>query len=172
MVMHKSLCFAAAAVFSFVTNVAIGAQGPIYKCTQADGTLLYSDYPCDGGAVVDVHPGRADPNAKDRLIRAQAELDRAAAERRVNEQEAAARREEMNQLRRQSEAAQSMAEPVSNAADVYYGTGYDGYGSYTPRRMQRSNIHGGGRGHRLSPKDRFHGQGRLPAVIRRPHPPG
>ena len=68
--------------------------------------------------------------------------------------------------------ATTTTEPVNNTADVYYGTGYDAYGPYTPRRMQRSNVHGAGRGHRSSPKDRFHGQGRLPAVIRRPHPPG
>jgi acyl-CoA reductase-like NAD-dependent aldehyde dehydrogenase len=120
------------------------------------------DSPCSGGTIVDVHPGRADPNAKERLARAQAELDRAAVLRRANEQEAA-RRDELAQLRRQSESGQSMAEPAS---DVYYGTGYDAYGPYMQRRTQRSTFHGGGRGHRSLAKDRFHVEHRVPAVIR------
>jgi hypothetical protein len=172
MIMHKTSCFTAVALLSLSSGVALGAQGPIYKCAQADGTVLYSDYPCGGGTVVDVHPGSADPNAKERLARAQSELDRAAAARRANEQEIAARREELDQLRRQSEAAQNMAEPVSNASDVYYGIGYDGYGPYTQGRVQRPNFHGSARGHRASLKNRFHhGEGRVPGVIRRPHPP-
>src|SRR5207237_1300181 len=105
------------------------AQGPIYRCAQADGMLLYSDSPCAGGSVVDVHPGSADPNAAERLARARAELDRAAETRRINEQQAARRREQMDQLRRQAEAAQTLAEPVSNESDAYYGAGY-GFGPY------------------------------------------
>jgi hypothetical protein len=166
--MHKISCFTAVAPFLLASSIAFGAQGPIYKCAQPDGTPLYSDYPC-GGTVVDVHPGSADPNAKERLARAQAELDRAAAARRASEQEIAARREELDQLRRQSDAAQNMVEPASNASDIYYGSGYDGYGSYTHGRAQRPNFHGGARGHRASHKSRFHhGEGRVPAVIRRP----
>ena len=159
--------FTAAVLLSLTSGIAIGAQGPIYRCAQADGTLLYADNPCDGGTLVDIHPGRADPDAKERLERAQVELNRAAADRKANEQAAAARNEELAQLRRQQEAAQSMAEPVNNASDAYYGAGFDAYGPYTQRRMQRSNFRGGGRGHRSSAKDRFHGEKRVPAVIRR-----
>jgi len=166
MTMRKISCFTAVALLSLCSGL-LGAQGPIYKCAQVDGSLLYSDYPC-GGTVVDVHPGSADPDAKERLANAQSELDRAAAARRTNELEAAARREELSQLRRQSEAAQNMAEPASNPSDAYYGTGYDAYGPY----IQRSNVRGGARGHRTSLKSRFHGEGRVPAIIRRPHPPG
>ena len=83
--------FTAAALLSLTSGIAIGAQGPIYRCAQADGTLLYADNPCDGGTLVDVHPGRADPDAKERLARAQVELNRAAADRKANEQAAAAR---------------------------------------------------------------------------------
>ena len=169
MTMRKISCFTAVALLSLSSGL-LGAQGPIYKCTEADGTLLYSDYPCGDGTVVDVYPGSADPNAKERLARAQFELDRAAAARSVNEREAAARREELRQLREQSEAAQNMAEPVSNGYDIFYGTGY-GDGLYGGGRMQRPNFHGGGPGHRGSPKARFHEDGRVPAVIRRPHPP-
>ena len=170
MIMRKISCFTAVTLLSLCSGIAVGAQGPIYKCAQADGTLLYSDYPCGGGTVLDVHAGSADPDATERLARAQSELDRAAA-RRANELEVAARREELNQLRRQSEAAQNMAEPASNGSDVYYGSGYDAYGPYKQGRMQRPNFPGSARGHRASLKSRFHGEGRVPAVIRRPHPP-
>jgi hypothetical protein len=167
--MRKISRFAAVALFSLTSGLAFAAQGPIYKCVQADGTLLYSDYPC-GGTVLDIHPESADPNAKERLARAQSELDRAAAARSANEQEVAARREELRQLQRQSEAAQ--AEPASNASDIYYGTGYDAYGPYAQGRVQGPNFHGSSRGHRASLKSRFHhGDGRVPAVIRRPQPP-
>ena len=171
MIIRKISCFTVAALLSLSSGVALGAQGPIYNCAQADGTMLYSDYACGGGTVVDVHPGSADPNATERLARAQSELDRAAAARRASEQEIAARREELDQLRRQSEAARNMAEPASNSSDVYYGTGYDAYGPYTQGRVQRPNAHGSARGHRASLKSRFHDEGRVPAVIRRPHPP-
>jgi hypothetical protein len=156
-------CFGAAALLSLIGAVAMAADGPIYRCTQADGTRLYADSPCDGGTVVDVHPGRPDPNAKERLGRAQAELDRAAVVRKANEEEAA-RRDELAQSRRQLEAGQRMAEPAS---DVYYGTGYDAYGPYTQRRMQRSNLHGGGRGHRSLNKNPSHGENRVPVIRRK-----
>jgi len=167
MMTNRICCLAAAALFVLSADVAMGAEGAIYRCLQPGGALLYSDNPCNGATVVDVHPGRADPNAKERLARAQAQLDRAAAEHAALEREAALRRAE----RQQAEAAQAMAEPVNNASDVYYGTGYDGYADYTPRRMQRSNLHGGGRGHRSPSRDHVQKQGRVPAVIRRPHPP-
>jgi len=162
MIIRTISCFGAAALLSLIGDVAFAAQGPIYRCTQANGTLLYADSPCDGGALVEVHPGLPDPDAKERLALAQAELDRAAVLRKANEQEAA-RRDELAQLRRQFEAGQRTADPPS---DVYYGTGYDGYGPYTQRRMQRPNSHGGGRGHRLPAKNRFHDEHRIPAVIR------
>jgi hypothetical protein len=168
MTTHKRFCLTALALLSLVTGAAIAAQPPIYKCAQPDGTTLYSDFACERGTLVDVHPGQADPNAQERLSRAQGELDRGAA-RRANEQEAAARQQELNQLRRQQEAAQNMTEPSTNGADVFYGTGYDTYGPYPEGRMQRPNYRGGARGHRRSIKDRV--QGRLPAVIRRPHAP-
>ena len=31
--------------------VASGAQGTVYRCAQASGAVLYSDYPCDGASV-------------------------------------------------------------------------------------------------------------------------
>ena len=166
MVIRTISSFTAAALLSLTTGIAIGAHGPIYRCTQADGTLLYADNPCDGGTLVDIHPGRADPDAQERLARAQADLDRAAADRAANVQAAAARNEELAQWRRQSEAAQGMAEPVYNASDAYYGGGFDAYGPYTQRRMQRSDFHGSGRGHRSPAKNRLHGENGVPTVNR------
>jgi hypothetical protein len=162
MIIRTISCFGAAALLSLLGGVAIAADGPIYRCTQTDGTLLYADSPCDGGTVVDVHPGQPDPNAKERLARAQAELDRAAVLRKANEE--AARRDQLAQLRRQLDVGQSIAEPAS---DVYYGAGYDAYGPYTQRWKQRSNLHGGGRGHRSMNKHRFHGEDRVPVIRRK-----
>ena len=55
-----------ATVFS-ITSVA--AETPVYKCMQ-DGVALYTDTPCKDAALVDIHPGVADPAARARLERA------------------------------------------------------------------------------------------------------
>ena len=89
--MHKTFCITAVTFFSLASGNALGAEPPIYRCAQANGTLLYSDSPCERGTVVDVHPGRADPHAADRLARARAELDRAADARRLVDQATAQR---------------------------------------------------------------------------------
>jgi hypothetical protein len=73
--------------------IASGADSAIYRCAQTGGAVLYSDFPCDGAKVVDIHPGSADPNGRERLARVQAELDRAAADRRAREQFEDAHRE-------------------------------------------------------------------------------
>src|SRR5207244_11185887 len=109
-------------VLATLLLIASGAQGTVYRCAQAGGAVLYSDYPCDGASVVDIRPGSADPNAKERLAHAQAELDRAAAERRAREQFEAARREEMARGR---QAARDAAEPPPTAPDTYLGHPYE-----------------------------------------------
>src|SRR5690349_12406880 len=114
--LRSSLCLSALATLLLVAS---GAYGTVYRCSQASGAVLYSDYPCDGASVVDIRPGSADPNAKERLARAQAELDRAAAERRAREQFDAARREEMA---REAQAAPYVAESPPAPPDGYYGT--------------------------------------------------
>src|SRR5215510_6944320 len=115
----------------------LAADASVYRCKGANGSVLYTDYPCDGGAAVDIHPGRADPDAKERLARAQAELDRAAAARRTREAMENAQREQMNQLRQAAENAP----PPSDAYDQGYGVPYGGYyGSYYPDRFDRHDI--------------------------------
>ena len=139
--------------------VATGAEGAIYRCKQADGSVLYADYPCQGGAVVDVQPGTADPNAKERLARAQAELDRATADRRAREQFEAARRE--------VEGRQNVAPPPAPPNDTYPVGAYD---FYTPIAAYAPNdrLHSGA--HRMSHKPRGHDK-HVPQVVRIPHPP-
>ena len=61
------------------------ASATVYKCKQANGGVLYQDYPCKNGVVVDVKPDAADPAAIARLERAQALYERDAARRRADE---------------------------------------------------------------------------------------
>ena len=69
---------------------------PVYRCTEPGGTVLYADYPCKGGAQVDIRAGTAAPDATERLARARDELDRSAARRAAAEEAAALRREARN----------------------------------------------------------------------------
>jgi hypothetical protein len=154
---RTSLCLSALATLLLIAS---GAQGAVYRCAQSGGAVLYSDYPCDGASVVDIRPGSADPNAKERLARAQAELDRAAAERRAREQFEAARREEMA---REAQAAPYMTEPPP--PDAYYGTAYDFYAPFVPADRLRDGAH---RRASFKAKER---EKRVPQVVRTPHPP-
>ena len=149
----------AAALVPLVVAASL-AQGAVYRCTQGNGAVLYSDAPCSGGTIVDIHPGAADPNAKERLARAQSELDRAAAERRAQEQFDAARREDM---RRDAQFAQNVPPPPQ--PDTYYDTAY-GFGApYAPvDRFKDGRHHGSER-----KADRH--EKRVPQVVRTPHPP-
>jgi len=140
--------------------VAPAAESAIYRCAQPGGAVLYSDYPCDGAKVLDIHPGAADPNAQERLARAQAELDRAAADRRAREQFEAARREE---LRREAGAAQNAPPPPVGSPELY-GTAYDYYPPYALLDPARGDRHRG-----ASAKFRGHVK-RIPQVVRTPHP--
>ena len=80
--------FAVAVVALAVAGTA-SAQGTdastVYRCKQASGTVTYQDYPCEGGVTVEIKPDAADPAAIARLQRAQAEFDRAYAQRRAAE---------------------------------------------------------------------------------------
>jgi len=142
---------------------ASGGEAAVYRCAQPDGTPLYSDYPCQGGAVVDIHPGAADPAARERLSRAQAELDRAAVERRAREQFEAAQRE---QLRRDSETMQRQDQSQVRIPDSYYGNAYDFYAPaavYAP--LDRAHS-----GARRASLQRRKVENRVPQVVRTPHP--
>ena len=113
-------------------GAAIAADAPIYKCVQANGAVLYADFPCNGGAALDIHPGVADPAATERLQRAQAELDRAAARRRADEAVAANRAAE--HLRYDVAVPRGVPEPDMNYPDATYGLVLGGYGRSVHRR--------------------------------------
>ena len=133
------------------------APAPIYKCRQPGGAILYADYPCKNGAVVDLRPGTAAPDARERLARAQDELDRAAARRQALEAAEFAQRSELAQRRLAWEAAAAADAPI-----VTYQPAYGYYGGYvTPRRHP---VHTPP----LADNRRAIPQGRVPAVIRRP----
>ena len=112
---------------------AVAADASIYKCVQASGAVLYADYPCNGGAILDIHPGVADPTANERLLRAQAELDKAAARRRADEQ-LASQRAEAERLRYGAGAPRGAPEPDMNYPEVAYGFVSDGHGRSMHRR--------------------------------------
>jgi hypothetical protein len=97
-----SLIAVAALVF------APAASAEVYKCKQASGEIAYQDFACKGGTIVDVRAGSADPAVVDRLERANAAFDRAAAARKANEEVAAIRRAALNERQREVEAAQNM----------------------------------------------------------------
>ena len=174
-----ALIFRATVTLGLVLLGSIGAEAadaPIYKCAQENGAVLYADFPCKGGAVVDVHPGLPDPAAAERLERARAELDRSAARRKANEEFAALRREEMARLRFEAEAAQSAADPMITYPDAIYGPVYGSYGSHGKARSNRPNFHRRFDAHGWLPdatsKPGVQHRSRVPAVIRRPQNPG
>ena len=139
---------------------AAGADAQVYKCTQPNGTPLYTDRACKGGTEVDIRLGPADPAAPARLARAQAELDAAAAQHRAEEEIAAARREELNRLQLEAEAAEQG--PPAPVADYPY-QDYGPYGYGPPRGYAR------GRGSPpKQPEDTRSDEGRVSAIVRGP----
>jgi hypothetical protein len=132
---------------------------PVYKCPQAGGTMLYADYPCKGGAVVDIRPGVAAPDASEQLARARDELDRAAARRQAIDAAAALRRREID-WQRESAAAQAV-DAAAYAPDTSYLPVYGYYAPYASLRPHRPNT----RPHFDPPRV---AERRVPAVIRRP----
>lgn len=110
------------------------AEMPVYKCTQ-DGVALYTDTPCKDAALVEIHPGVADPDAQVRLERAQAALDRSAARRKANEELESARRNEIASLRQEAEAVRGPIEPPVAYPDAGY---VPAWGYYSPARPHRA----------------------------------
>jgi hypothetical protein len=111
---------------------AAGAQ--VYKCKQASGAVAYQDFPCKGGTVVDVRAGSDDPAAVDRLDRANAEFNRAAAVRSANEAIAAQGRAAAYQRQQAAEAAQAMADAAAYPP-AFYGPVYGVPGPVRKRRL-------------------------------------
>jgi hypothetical protein len=120
---------------------AAGADTQIYKCTQPKGTVLYTDQPCTGGTVVDIRLGPADPAAPARLAHAQAELDAVAAQRRAEEEMAAARRQDLNRLQLEAEAEQEPTAPVADYPYMGYGPMYGPSNGHAHRRASPSKQH-------------------------------
>jgi hypothetical protein len=144
-----------------ITNAA-GADAQVYKCTQPNGTALYTDRACKGGTEVDIRLGPIDPAAPARLAHAQAELDAAAAQHRVNEEIASARGEELNRLRLEAEAAEQG--PTAPLADYPYAD----YGPYgTGHVPSRGRVHGRSSPPK-QPEDTRPDEGRVPAIVRGP----
>lgn len=160
------------------------AGAAVYKCKSASGTVTYQDFPCDGGAVVDLRPGAPDPTAIERLDRANAEFDRRAAARNVDETNAAFRREELDLRRRELEIAQGAAGNAGAAPSVgyvpaydylgygyggygYAGYGYPGYGVAGPSGKHHANRPGPPKAPRGGPGVP---QGRVPADLHRVPP--
>ena len=163
MISRNALCFVLAlSPLSLGITDAAGADAQVYKCAQPNGTALYTDRACKGGTAVDIRLGPADPGAPARLAHAQAELDAAAAQHRVEEEIAAARGEELNRLQLQAEAAEQG--PTAPLADYPY-EDYGPYGSgYEP---SREHAHRRG----SPPKQREDtrpDEGRVPALVRGP----
>jgi hypothetical protein len=126
---------------------AAGAQ--VYKCQQGNAGVSYQDFPCKGGTVVDVRAGSDDPAAVDRLERANAEFNRAAAARSANEAIAAQRREALYQQQRAADAAQAMAEAAANPPAIYVPYGVPG-----SVRRHRPNVDHRADQHRAVPAPR------------------
>ena len=120
---------------------AAAADAQVYKCTQPNGTVLYTDTPCKGGTAVDIRLGPADPAASARLAHAQAELDAVAVQRRAEEEIAAARREELNRLHLEAEAEQGTTAPLADYP-VTYDPLYGPSKGHTHRRGSPSTRHG------------------------------
>jgi len=127
---------------ALIFAAAAGAQ--IYKCQQGKAAVLYQDFPCEGGTVVDVRAGSDNPAAVDRLERANAEFNRAAAVRNANEEMAAQRREALYQQQGAAEAARAMAEAAANPP-AFYGPVY---GVPGPVRKHRPDGHRRAQEHR------------------------
>ena len=134
----------------------------VYRCKQANGGVLYADFPCGRGVIVDIKPDSADPRAIERLQRATEEFDRSAAQRRYAEQVAAIRGEASYDQRRAVEPPQDSAD-----YDTYAGYGI-GYGSYVPAAIPRKkhfHLRPHPEPHRVVAEKR-----QVPGTIRRPAP--
>ena len=142
MISRNALCLVLAlSPLSLRITDAAGADAQVYKCTQPNGTVLYTDRPCKGGTAVDIRLGPADPAAPARLAHAQAELDAVAARRRAEEEIAAARREDLNRLHLEAEAVQEPTAPLADYPNVDYGPMYGPSKGHGHRRGSPSKQH-------------------------------
>jgi len=133
------------------------ASATVYKCKQANGGVLYQDYPCKNGVVVDVKPDAADPAAIARLERAQALYERDAARRRADEA-SEERRAAFERMRSEGASTQDYA---AQADDFYL----PAYPFYVPQARPRVKAHASRVGDDQRRNSHEH---RVPAIVRRP----
>jgi hypothetical protein len=144
------------------------APAVVYRCEEPSGAVLYADYACTGGAVVDIRPGSPAPDATQRLQRARDELDRAAARREANEA-MLARREQLYPSDRLADA-QPMAPQSDYGSSYGVPYGFYGYGTFAQERAHAPRTNRGRGDHARAAHDRGDRgrQGRLPAAIAPP----
>ena len=137
---HGKSAAAVIALLIFSIGIAGAATAPIYKCLAKDLGLIYTDQPCKGGAVLDIHPGDVDPAAVARLQGAREMLDRSATARLAEEQRAAAQKELAAMARRQMDEERSAADAAYSAALSPYDPSlswYPGTGQMRPPHPPR-----------------------------------
>ncbi len=129
---------------------------PVYRCVEPGGRVLYADYPCKGGALVDIRPGVPAPDATERLARARDELDRAAARRQAIDDASALQRQALNQ--RQQELDAHRYADAGYVPDTSYLPAYGFYMPYAGAHRPRARPPARPAQHVPT--------GRVPAVIR------
>jgi hypothetical protein len=144
------------ALATAASAAAQSTTAPVYRCVEPGGRVLYADYPCKGGARVDIRPGVPAPDATERLARARDELDRAAARRQAIDDAAALQRQALNQ-RQQELDAQRYAD-AGYVPDTSYLPAYGFYLPYAGAHRPRAHPPVRPAQHRPA--------GRVPAVIR------
>ncbi len=102
------------------------AQTSVYRCVEPGGRVLYTDYACRNGEVVELHPGKADPDAAKRRADAQATLDAGMDRRRADEAREAERRAALADAQALARASQPPA-PPEPAPVLDYWPLYGGY---------------------------------------------
>ena len=152
-----------ASMFSALACRADAASGvapsSVFKCRQANGAVLYQDYACKDGVVVELKPDAADPAAIRRLERAQAEYEREAARRRASEASEERSRAALERMRSEAEAAQAYTPQMET---LYV----PAYPYYVPRGRAHVQPHASRASHQQ--RHDLH-ERRVPVIVRRPH---
>src|SRR4051812_20419642 len=130
----RAPCASAIACGCLAAALATGdavAQTRVYRC-EVGTAVTYTDVPCPNARELTVEPGKAAPDARERLARNQQALDVRAAQRR----DALARQQEIDRMEamRVREAANN-----NNAGDAMYGAPGDyAYPAYAPLPLDRA----------------------------------
>jgi uncharacterized protein DUF4124 len=151
--------FAAMAIAALLTASPLvrAAETTVFRCVEPGGRVLYTDAPCRNAAVIELHPGTADPAAAQRLKQAQATLDAGMDKLRAEQARDAERAEAMAQAR----AAALASQPPESAPALDYWPLYGGYvGPIRPRPH-----------HDASPRHVGSSKPRPPAGAKPPRPP-